>query len=48
LKEEYFERMSIEKLFRPYIEIIPDKIVIFKLVFCEVFEGEEGTTNFRR
>jgi hypothetical protein len=48
LKEEYFERRSSEKLLRPYVKVMPDEIVIPKLVFGEVFECEEGTTNFRR
>jgi hypothetical protein len=47
LKRKYFERRNREKLLRPYKEVMPDKIIIPTLIFLEVFEGEEGTTNFR-
>jgi hypothetical protein len=33
---------------RPSIEVIPEEIIIPKLVFGDVYKGEEGITSFRR
>jgi hypothetical protein len=38
-KEEYFERKNSEKLLKPLIEVIPQEIVIRKLLFDGVYVG---------
>lgn len=43
-KVEYFERRKCGQVLRPRVEVMPEEIIITKLMFGDVYEGEAGTT----